>query len=532
MDRRSFDYIVVGAGSAGAVIAARLTEDPRTSVLLLEAGGPADADEITVPAAFANLFRTKWDWNYRTTEQKQLEGRRTDWPRMKALGGCSSMNAMIYIRGNHADFDTWRDAHGATGWGHADVLPYFKRAEGNTRLAGPFHGTDGPLHVEDRRYTHPLTHLWVESAVSAGEKRTDDFNGAEQEGAGLYQVTCRKGRRWSTAKAYLEPAAGRPNLTVLTGAHVHRVLIEQGRAVGVEYEQGGALTTARADAEVVLSGGAINSPQLLMLSGIGPGAHLREVGVEVVLDLPGVGQNLHDHPVVPMVYRTRGLSDLLDHNNLGQFLRAKATGTGPLVSNIGEGGGFWRSRDDLAAPDIQAHVAPTGFYDNGLHEARERCFTAAPTLVNVASRGSVRLRSTDPHWHPAIDAAYYDDPADLDAMIAGVRRMLEIVHTGPLSQVLEGPLLDTMRGWGSDPSDALIADHVRRHTQTLYHPVGTCAMGGDERAVVDPQLRVRGVEGLRVADASVMPMVTRGNTNAPSIMIGEKAADLLSGKAS
>lgn len=531
MDRESFDYVVVGAGSAGAVIAARLTEDPRVSVLLLEAGGPADADEITVPAAFANLFRTKWDWNYRTTEQKQLDGRRADWPRMKALGGCSSMNAMIYIRGNHADFDTWRDDYGATGWGHDDVLPYFVRSEGNTRLGGPLHGQSGPLHVEDRRYTHPLTHLWVDAAVGAGLKPTDDFNGAEQEGAGLYQVTCRRGHRWSTAKAYLEPAANRPNLTVRTGAHARRVVVEGGRAVGVEYDRAGGRATAYAAAEVVLSGGAINSPQLLMLSGIGPGAHLREVGVEVLVDLPGVGQNLHDHPVVPMVYRTRDIDDLLDHNNLVQFLRAKARGTGPLVSNIGEGGGFWRSRPELAAPDIQAHVAPTGFYDNGVHETRERCFTAAPTLVNVASRGSLRLRSADPSWHPEIDAGYYDDPVDLDAMIAGVRRMLEIVHTAPLAAHIQGPLLDTMRGWGTDPSDAQIADHVRRHTQTLYHPVGTCAMGGDERSVVDPELRVRGVEGLRVADASVMPMVTRGNTNAPSIMIGEKAADLLSGKA-
>ncbi|WP_370289987.1 GMC family oxidoreductase [Nocardioides sp.] len=532
-DTETFDYVVVGAGSAGAVIAARLTEDSRTRVLLLEAGGPADADEITVPAAFANLFRTKWDWGYRTTEQKQLEGRRADWPRMKALGGCSSMNAMIYIRGNHADFDTWRDAYGATGWGHDDVLPYFKRAEGNTRLGAPLHGQDGPLHVEDRRYTHPMTNLWVESAVAAGLKRNDDFNGREQEGAGLYQVTCKKGRRWSTAKAYLEPAESRPNLTIRTGAHAHRVLIEDGRAVGVLYEVDGRLRTARVEAEVVLSGGAIASPQLLMLSGVGPGAHLREVGVDVLVDLPGVGQNLHDHPVVPLVFRTRGVTDLLNHNNLGQFLRAKASGTGPLVSNIGEGGGFWRSRPDLAAPDIQAHVAPTGFYDNGLHEPTERGFTAAPTLVNVASRGTLRLRSTDPHWHPEIDAAYYDDATDLDAMTAGVRRTLEITFGGPIAPHIVGGLLPTMREWraGSDISDTAIVDHIRRHSQTLYHPVGTCAMGGDERAVVDPELKVRGVKGLRVADASVMPMVTRGNTNAPSIMIGEKAADLLRGKA-
>jgi choline dehydrogenase len=530
-DRESFDYIVVGAGSAGAVVAARLSEDPATSVLLLEAGGEADADEITIPAAFANLFKTRWDWNYSTTEQKQLEGRRAYWPRMKALGGCSSMNAMIYIRGNRADYDTWRDAHGAAGWGYDDVLPYFVRSEGNTRLGGPFHGQDGPLHVEDRRYTHPLTTAWVDSAVSAGFKPTDDFNGAEQEGAGLYQVTCRKGRRWSTAMAYLEPARDRPNLTVRTGALVERVVVEGGRAVGVTYQHGPGTRTTYVDAEVVLSGGAVNSPQLLMLSGIGPGAHLREVGIEVLVDLPGVGQNLHDHPAAPLVFRTRDISDLMDHNNLLQFARAKATGTGPLVSNIGEGGGFWRTRDDLVAPDLQVHVAPTGFYDNGLHEATSRNVTVAPTLVHVQSRGTLRLRSADPRWHPDIDPGYYDDPVDLDAMVAGVRRLLETVATGPLAEHVAGPGLPTMQGWGDDPTDAQVETHLRAYTQTLYHPVGTCAMGGDERAVVDPQLRVRGVEGLRVADASVMPMVPRGNTNAPSVMVGERAADLLRGKA-
>ncbi|MEV7432047.1 GMC family oxidoreductase N-terminal domain-containing protein [Nocardioides sp. NPDC092400] len=530
-DREVFTHVVVGAGSAGAVVAARLTEDPSVSVLLLEAGGAADADEISIPAAFANLFKTRWDWNYQTSEQKQLESRRAYWPRMKALGGCSSMNAMIYIRGNRADYDTWRDAYGATGWGYDDVLPYFVRAEGNTRLAGPFHGQDGPLHVEDRRYTHPLTTAWVESAVAAGFKPTDDFNGAEQEGAGLYQVTCRKGRRWSTARAYLDPAAGRPNLTVRTGALAERVVVEGGRAVGVAYQHGAGTRTAYVEGEVVLAGGAVNSPQLLMLSGIGPGAHLREVGVDVVVDLPGVGQNLHDHPAVPLVFATRGTSDLMDHNNLLQLARAKATGTGPLVSNIGEGGGFWRTRDDLAAPDLQVHVAPTGFYDNGLHEATARKVTVAPTLVSVASRGALRLRSTDPRWHPEIDPGYYDDQADLDAMTAGVRRMLETVATGPLADHVTGPGLPTMETWGEDPTDAQVVEHVRSYTQTLYHPVGTCAMGDDERSVVDPELRVRGVDGLRVADASVMPMVTRGNTNAPTIMIGERAADLLRGKA-
>ncbi len=520
------DYVIVGAGSAGGVVAARLTEDPNISVLLLEAGGEADADEIEIPAAFSSLFKTKWDWHYNTVEQKQLDSRRAYWPRMRALGGCSSMNAMIYIRGNRLDYDTWRDDFGADGWGYDEVLPYFIRSERNTTHGAPYHGQDGPQHVEDRRYTHPLTYAWLDSAASSGMKPNDDFNGAEQEGVGLYQVTCHKGRRWSVAKGYLGPAMERPNLTVRTGALVTRVVVENGRAVGVAYQHGPEQHVAYADAEVILSGGAINSPQLLMLSGIGPAAHLREVGVDVVVDLPGVGENLHDHPAAPLVWHTRDSSDLADFNNLLNFARAKTLGKGPLVSNIGEAGGFFHSRDGLAAPDIQIHMAPSGFWDNGMHEPTTRKVTVGPTLVDVASRGQIKLRSTDPRWHPAIDPAYYEDPRDLDAMVHGVQRLLETVLTGRLARLIAGPFLPR----SGSPTESEIAEHLRLNTQTLYHPVGTCAMGQGEQAVVDPQLRVYGVEGLRVADASVMPVVPRGNTNAPTIMIGEKAADLLRGR--
>jgi choline dehydrogenase len=525
-ERESFDYVIVGAGSAGCVLAARLTEDPAVSVLLLEAGGADDADEIHIPAAFSSLFKTKWDWNYETTEQKQLDGRRTYWPRMKALGGCSSMNAMIYIRGNRVDYDGWRDAYGATGWGYRDVLPYFIRSEGNTRFSGPYHGSEGPLHVEDRRYTHDLTERWVESAVAWGLKRNDDFNGAEQDGAGLYQVTCKRGRRASVADGYLRPALERPNLTVRTGAHASRVLLAGTRAVGVSYLAEGEERSVYADGEVLLAGGAINSPQLLMLSGIGSATHLREVGVDVAVDLPGVGENLQDHPIAPLLWFSRDSSDLVDYSTPARLAQWQLLGRGPLASNVGEGGAFFSSRDGLAAPDLQVHVAPTGFYDNGLREQRDRMFTAGATLVAPASRGKLRLRSTNPLWHPEIDARYYDDPADLDAVVAGSRMLLDIARQGPLAAKLNG----LWRPASQDLSDSELADHIRELTQTLYHPSGTCAMGTGENAVVDPELRVRGTEGLRVVDASVMPTVPRGNTNAPTVMIAEKAADLLRGR--
>ncbi len=516
----TFDYVIVGAGSAGAVLAARLSEDPSASVLLLEAGGETDgADEVAIPAAFSTLFKTKWDWNYATTEQKQLHGKRTYWPRMKALGGCSSMNAMIYIRGAHADYDSWRDQHGAEGWGYEDVLPFFRMSEDNARLAGRYHASGGPLHVEDRSYTHELSSAFVESAVSAGHKRTDDFNGESQLGAGQFQVTCKRGRRWSTNDAYLAPARGRENLTVATGALASRIELSGERASGVTFRQGGSEHTVHARREVILSGGAINSPQLLMLSGIGPATHLREVGVESRVDLAGVGSNLQDHPAMPLIWHTRNTTDVAEMSNLKNLVQWKVRGTGPLSSNIGEGGMFFATREGLAAPDIQVHVAPTGFFDNGLHEPTARMFTAAPTLVSVASRGSIRLRSADPSWHPAIDAAYLEDQTDLDALLAGARTTWDICTQGELADYLD-------KSWGlpEDPSDDDLLEHIRTWTQTLYHPTSTCAMGSGEDAVVDASLRVRGVEGLRVVDASVMPAVTRGNTNAPTIMVAEKAA--------
>ncbi|MEC3977053.1 GMC family oxidoreductase [Amycolatopsis sp. H20-H5] len=521
----SFDYVIVGAGSAGCVLANRLSEDPSAQVLLLEAGGEDTADEIHIPAAFAALFKTRWDWNYETVEQKHT-GKREYWPRGKMLGGSSSMNAMIYIRGNRADYDGWRDRHGAAGWGFDDVLPYFKKAEGNQRLGGPLHGTDGPLHVEDRRFTHELSSAWVDSAVSWGLKRNDDFNGETQEGAGLYQVTCKKGQRWSTADAYLRPALSRPNLTVRTHAQTTRVLFEGTRAVGVSYLDGGTEHAARAASEVVLCGGAINSPQLLMLSGVGPAEHLREHGIDVVAALSGVGENLHDHPASPIIWSTRGTSDVADSATPAGLIRYQLTKRGPLASNIGEAGAFFSTVDGLAAPNMQIHVAPTLFYDNGMREPTVSGFTSATTLVDVASRGRLRLKSGNPLWKPEIDPAYYADPADFEATLSALRSLIEIGKSGPLARFLDKPFLPDRH----DLDDDALAEHARQNTQTLYHPVGTCAMGTGEHAVVDPALKVRGVEGLRVVDASIMPVVPRGNTNAPTVMVAEKAADLIRGK--
>ena len=521
-----FDVVVVGSGSAGCAVAGRLSEDPDLRVLLLEAGGTDDVLEVQVPAGLYKLWRTRHDWNYTTEPQSGLGGRKLFWPRGKLLGGSSSINAMIYMRGAAADYDEWAELTGDPSWSYEHVLPLFRRMEDNARGADRYHGVGGPLRVEDLRSPHPWTRAVIESAVAAGHPRNDDFNGATQEGVGQYQVTQKRGRRWSAAAAYLRPAADRPNLTVRTGALTTRVLVEGGRATGVEYRSGGRVHVARAMREVVLSGGAINSPQLLMLSGIGPADHLREVGVDVVSDLPGVGGGLQDHPLVPVVWNVRSGRSLRLAESPRNLAMWAVAGRGPLTSNLAEAGLFTRSSLELTEPDLQFHFLPVKFWKQAEVDPDAEAFSALTVLVRVHSRGSVRLRSADPLWSPAIDAGYLTDERDLDALVCGVEKAREIASVGPLASVLA----DEWSPGGSVQGRDGLRAAVRDTLESLYHPVSSCRMGVDELAVVDPQLRVRGIEALRIADASVMPTLIRGNTNAPSIMIGERAADLILGR--
>lgn len=521
-----YDVVVVGAGSAGAALAGRLTEDPALRVLLLEAGGSDRTLEVQIPAALYKVWRTRRDWNYTTEEQPGLDGRKLFWPRGKVLGGSSSINAMIYIRGARADYDEWASRTGDDSWSYESVLPLFRRMEDNARGADEWHGVGGPLRVEDLRSPHAWTKAVIESAVAAGYPRNDDFNGAAQEGVGQYQVTQKRGRRWSSADAYLHPVTDRPNLTVLTGALTTRVLVEGGRATGVEYRYDGSLHTARASAEVVLSGGAVNSPQLLMLSGIGPADHLREVGVDVVHDLPGVGAGLQDHPLVPVVWNVRSGESLFRAESPSGYAKWFGARRGPLTSNLAEAGLFTRSRAELAEPDLQMHFLPVKFWRQAEVDPDVDAFTAAIVLVDVHSRGSVRLRSADPTWAPAIDAGYLTDERDLDALVCGVEKAREIASVGPLASVLAD---EWSPGRAATSREELRAK-VRETLESLYHPVSSCRMGTDDMAVVDSRLRVHGIEGLRVVDASVMPTLVRGNTNAPTIMLAERAADLIRGR--
>ncbi len=524
-----FDYIIVGAGSAGCVLAHRLTEDPACRVLLIEGGGADTSALSRIPGAYPQFQDTHYDWGYRTVPQLHLLGRRIFQPRGKVLGGSSAINYMVYIRGNRGDYDQWCDV-GNGGWGYERVLPYFVRMESNQRIQDAYHGSAGPITVSDHPERNPLSSIFVEAAQEIGIPLNSDFNGAVQEGCGYYQMTCRDNERCSAADGYLTPILGRPNLNVITHAHATRVLIENGRAVGVEYlshTQG--LQRPSAAREVLLCAGAINSPQLLMLSGIGPAEELRRIGLSVRLDLPGVGRNLQDH-LATYTRCTTKVSYSFSAQPEAQRLAAtndwEARRTGPLTSNFLEAGCFLRVDADDAFPNLQHFIRPmlAADYPEGPrplhHGLTVSCYVARPK-----SRGRLTLATSNPLDKPVIDPNYLDDAYDVRAMLAGIRWNRRILA----ARAFAGVLGEELTPGPAARSDEEMTEYIRRTASTSWHPVGTCKMGSDAMAVVDSRLRVRGIDSLRVIDASIMPTMVSGNTNAPTMMIAEKASDLIGG---
>ncbi|MDZ8239451.1 MAG: GMC family oxidoreductase N-terminal domain-containing protein [Nostoc sp. ChiQUE01a] len=499
-----YDYIVIGAGSAGCVVTNRLTEDNKTTVLLLEAGNPPTKPEHQSPLDWTKLWGTEVDWAYFTEEEPYLNNRKIYCPRGKALGGTSSINAMIYIRGNRHDYDRWQEL-GNPGWSYQDVLPYFKKSENQQHGASQYHGVDGLLSVTDPLAPAVTSQKFVEAAVALGYDRNPDFNGAQQEGAGLYQLTIKDGKRHSTAAAFLVPILDRPNLTVTTGALVSRLLFEGTRTVGVEYLHEGTIHQTFVNQEVILSAGAFDSPKLLMLSGIGNAEHLRELGIPVVVDLPSVGQNLQDHLNVAVAHQAT------------QDVQPAPT------SNIAETGLFLHTEDRLdVAPDLQFFSGPV-LWTHPSYARKGPGFASTACITNPQSRGNLTLRSASPHDPVVIQMNYLQSKSDLQKLVAGIKI---------IRQIFQSNIFDDFRGEEAAPgidvtNDEALEAYIRETCDAVWHPVGTCKMGTDADSVVDPELRVYGVEGLRVVDASIMPTITTGNTNAPTIMIGEKAADLI-----
>jgi choline dehydrogenase-like flavoprotein len=522
--RDAWDYVVVGAGSAGCVLANRLSEDPAARVLLLEAGGRDRHPSIKIPAAFSNQFHTRLDWDFCTEPEPHADQRQLYIPRGRCLGGSSSMNAMLYVRGRPLDYDLW-ERQGAPGWGWKDVLPYFLRSEDNVRGASEHHATGGPMRVAEQRSPRPLNRRMLDATAAAGIPAVADINGAEQDGAAAFQVSQRNGRRWSAADAFLRPVLGRPNLQVRTRATVLRVELEGGRAVGVAYrDRLGRQRLARAEREVILSAGAIQSPQLLLLSGIGPGDELRAVGVPVRHDLPGVGRNLQDHPFVTMIWEVSERGTLFGADGLRGLAEWVLRRTGPLSSTVAEVCAFVRSRPGLPAADLQFHMGAAYYEDHGGESYDGHCVTLAPVLVSPQARGRVWLRSADPLDKPRIVTNALSEPDDVTSLVAGMELARHIAAQPPLAEIA---LRELKPGDDIHGREELEAD-LRRRMMLIYHPVGTCRMSdAGEDAVVDSRLRVHGVERLRVVDASVMPVITGGNTNAPTVMIAEKASDLI-----
>ena len=525
-DGRTYDYVIVGAGSAGCVLANRLTADGDKDVLLLEAGKPDEKREIGIPAAFSELFKSDVDWAYDTEPQPELNDRECYWPRGKTLGGSSSINAMIYARGQPADYDHWAEL-GNDGWGYEDVLPYFKRAEHNERGPSAYHGTGGPRNVADLQSPTELSEAFIEAGAAVGLQRNDDFNAGNQSGVGLYQVTQKDGQRHSAADAYLKPVLDRSNLTATTGAQVTRIRFDGRAAVGVDYVQDGTGSTETVDAseEVILSAGAINSPQLLMLSGVGPADHLAAHDISVVHDLPGVGRNLQDHLQVKVNYACEKPISLAGAESLWNLLKYLVLKRGPLTSNVAEGGGFASVSEDVERPEIQLHFGPSYSVNHGFDNPDGHGFWLGALCLRPESRGRITLRSGDPFDDPAIDPRYLTEDADRELLLEGLKLIREILQAEPFDEYRGEEVLP-----GADvQSDEQLTEHIRETAETLYHPVGTCKMGDDDMAVVDDRLAVHGVDRLRVVDASIMPTITSGNTDAPTTMIAEKAADYILG---